>query len=129
MGKDIPAKKVLAGMAGLLKQRYEKKIGRITFLRAWGKFRSVLSETYEYKAWRKAVYDRAGGACEECADVGHDAHHIKPMATHLHLALDLGNGRLLCKRCHGRQPGHRMPAKRAGGRERSIPREARRRAG
>lgn len=56
----------------------------------------------EYKAWRKAVFERDGYTCVWCGQVGYELHadHIKPFATHPDLRFEVSNGRTLCVECH-----------------------------
>lgn len=68
------------------------------------------------KKWtwtKKAVWERAGGLCEECRTRGKivpgvDCHHVRPVETATTiaemeaLAYDVGNIRLLCIPCHQR---------------------------
>ena len=57
--------------------------------------------TYEYKKWRKRVLQRDGYKCTMCGSTKHlEAHHIMPVADYPELALDVGNGKTLCTRCH-----------------------------
>lgn len=56
----------------------------------------------EYKAWRKAVYERDNYTCQYCGERGCklNAHHIKSYAYYHDLRLDIGNGITLCVPCH-----------------------------
>lgn len=58
--------------------------------------------SYEYKRWRKAVFERDNFTCTECGQVGGylEADHIKQFAHYPKLRLDIRNGRTLCKTCH-----------------------------
>lgn len=102
--QDIPnrisAELVIAAMKGLLGMRRADKITRITFLKTWTRLRRLLNLTPEYAYWRWYVRDRAGGACERCAEPGQHAHHRIPLAYDPDLALDPANGEYLCVRCH-----------------------------
>lgn len=73
--------------------------------------RRELMNSLEYKTWRSAVFVRDDYICQECkaksgqgSAVHLHADHIKPYATHKHLALDLDNGRTLCEDCHRQTP-------------------------
>lgn len=59
-------------------------------------------KTPEYKAWRKAVFERDDYTCQFCGVRGVElnADHIKPFAIFHELRLELSNGRTLCKPCH-----------------------------
>lgn len=96
----IPADLIIRAMVGLLEARHQKKIGRVPFLKTWGKLRRLLALTPEYARWRWNVKNRAGGACERCAEPGNHAHHKEPVARNPARALDLANGEYLCLRCH-----------------------------
>jgi 5-methylcytosine-specific restriction endonuclease McrA len=71
------------------------------------KKKNPVYNTPEFRAWRKAVADRAGNRCE-----GRDKHGLRCTsehwlsAHHIHelrdggALLDLNNGELLCRSCH-----------------------------
>lgn len=96
----ISADLVIKAMKGLLQARRESKIGRIKFLKTWTQLRRILNLTSEYAHWRWLVRERAGGACERCAEPGNHAHHIEPLAYNPDRAVDPTNGEYLCVRCH-----------------------------
>lgn len=85
----------------------------------------------EYKAWRKAVFERDRYTCQWCGQVGGElnADHIKSFARHPELRLELSNGRTLCVPCHKKTDTYlsagRWP-RRAGGKVYTVrtPREA-----
>lgn len=56
----------------------------------------------EYRAWRKAVYERDNYTCQNCGCIGGqlNAHHIKSFARYPSLRLDVDNGVTLCSACH-----------------------------
>lgn len=56
----------------------------------------------EYKAWRKAVYERDTYTCQKCGEKGGrlNAHHIKPYAFYMELRYSVPNGITLCEKCH-----------------------------
>ena len=56
-----------------------------------------------YKEWRDLVYQRDNFKCVECGcdESGKlQAHHIKDVANHKDMILDVNNGMTLCKSCH-----------------------------
>lgn len=108
----ISADLIIRTMVGLLEARRCNKIKRITFLKAWGRLRRLLALTPEYARWRWNVKQKAGGACERCAEVGNHAHHKEPVARNPTRALDPTNGEYLCWRCHKAE--HRKPRTRSG---------------
>lgn len=56
---------------------------------------------YVPSGWANEVIGAAGGMCELCGGAEElQAHHIKPVATHPHLAADLVNGLCVCRACH-----------------------------
>lgn len=57
---------------------------------------------WEYKHWRKAVYQRDHYTCQSCGQRGGrlNAHHIQGWLHHPDLRFDLGNGVTLCTDCH-----------------------------
>lgn len=64
--------------------------------------RNVHMKTFEYRNWRKNVFERDDYTCQICFVRGGDlrADHIKPYSLFPHLRLLLENGRTLCDRCH-----------------------------
>lgn len=66
------------------------------------KSRKAAMSTKEYKAWRKAVFERDSYTCVYCGIRGGElnADHIKPWAYFPELRYDVSNGRTLCLDCH-----------------------------
>lgn len=65
--------------------------------------RKLLNSSREYKEWRRLVYKRDSYTCQHCGDNrggNLHAHHIKPVAIHPELALEIQNGLTLCNPCH-----------------------------
>lgn len=63
----------------------------------------AIRATFEYREWRKAVYERDGYICQDCGDDrggNLNAHHIKSFADHPESRLDIKNGITLCETCH-----------------------------
>ncbi len=62
--------------------------------------------TYEYKKWRRAIFNRDNYTCQSCDKRGGDleADLIKQYAFYPDLRLDIDNGRTLCKSCHRKTP-------------------------
>jgi predicted restriction endonuclease len=59
--------------------------------------------TWEYKQWRKKVFQKDKFTCQNCGDkIGGnlEAHHIKPRFLFPELIFDINNGQTLCKDCH-----------------------------
>jgi hypothetical protein len=59
--------------------------------------------TFEYRLWRTAVFQRDGYQCQRCpAPKGSylEAHHIKSWAEFRELRYDITNGLTLCRECH-----------------------------
>lgn len=56
----------------------------------------------EYKAWRKAVFERDDYSCIWCGAKETELHadHIKAFSKYPDLRVDISNGRTLCKPCH-----------------------------
>jgi len=68
--------------------------------------RNRIMESYEYRTWRKEVFERDDYTCQECGRRGGDlnADHIKPFALYPDLRFDVDNGRTLCVGCHRKTP-------------------------
>jgi HNH endonuclease len=115
----ISADLIIAAMKGLLAARREQKVSRGSFLRTWTWLRRLLNLTDEYARWRWAVRQRAGAACERCAEQGNHAHHKVPLAHDPDLALDPTNGEYLCVKCHKK---HHRAESAARAARRSVPR-------
>jgi 5-methylcytosine-specific restriction endonuclease McrA len=66
----------------------------------------ALRNSDQYKAWRRAVFERDGFTCVLCGQHGGtlNADHIMPFATHPELRFDVANGRTLCRPCHMQTP-------------------------
>lgn len=57
---------------------------------------------YEYREWRRQVFERDDYTCQHCKKRGCylNADHIKPYAKYPELRYDIDNGRTLCVDCH-----------------------------
>lgn len=64
--------------------------------------RKIFMYTFEYRNWRKLVFERDKYTCKFCGQVGGrlNADHIKPYALYPDLRIDVNNGRTLCEPCH-----------------------------
>lgn len=74
-------------------------------IRHW---RSQLEASGEYRRWRLAVFERDRYTCQRCGYAGGgnlEAHHVKQVATHPEMALELDNGQTLCEWCHRLEHG------------------------
>lgn len=65
--------------------------------------------SFEYKLWRKSVFERDGYRCLDCGkkngedrvrNIVLNADHIYPFAIFPRLRFDINNGRTLCVECH-----------------------------
>ena len=60
--------------------------------------------SYEYRKWRKTVYERDNFTCQCCGnsvcDTKLHAHHILNFSEHELLRYDVNNGVTLCENCH-----------------------------
>lgn len=71
------------------------------------KYHRVERSTYEYRYWRKQVFERDSYTCQNCGDksrknhrVSLAAHHIKNWNDNMDCRYDVNNGITLCERCH-----------------------------
>ena len=64
--------------------------------------REIIKNTFEYKNWRKKVFERDNYQCQVCEKRGGklNADHIKPFSLYPGLRFILENGRTLCVDCH-----------------------------
>lgn len=70
-------------------------------------YHRVERSTYEYRYWRKSVFERDLYTCQCCGDkskkgnkVELNAHHIKNWKDNEDLRYDIDNGITLCDKCH-----------------------------
>lgn len=58
--------------------------------------------SWEYRAWRRAVFERDAFTCQRCGIRGGDlhAHHVKGWARYPALRFEVSNGMTLHERCH-----------------------------
>uniref|UniRef100_A0A6M3IFL1 Homing endonuclease n=1 Tax=viral metagenome TaxID=1070528 RepID=A0A6M3IFL1_9ZZZZ len=63
--------------------------------------RRNIMETFEYKEWRRRVFQRDDYTCINCRQKGGilRADHIKPFSLYVELRFDTNNGRTLCVDC------------------------------
>ena len=67
----------------------------------------AVRQTFEYRNWRKNVFERDNYTCQSCgvrsgngATIILNADHIKPFALFPELSFEVSNGRTLCTPCH-----------------------------
>lgn len=62
----------------------------------------ALRHRFEYKNWRKDVYERDQYTCQCCGSIGGklNAHHIYPFSIYKDLRYNIDNGITLCNNCH-----------------------------
>lgn len=81
-------------MAGILNHNWKGGIS---------KGRGKRYYSFEYKNWRRQVFDRDKYTCQDCIDNtggNLEAHHIKEVAKYPDLVFEVSNGITLCKECH-----------------------------
>lgn len=68
--------------------------------------KTPIKQSYDYKMWRKAVFERDDYTCQFCKQRGGElqADHIKPQSVFPELRFDISNGRTLCRPCHQKTP-------------------------
>lgn len=62
--------------------------------------------SYEYRQWRKAVFERDNYTCQSCKQYGGklQADHELPFSLYPALRLEVLNGRTFCVPCHKQTP-------------------------
>jgi len=61
----------------------------------------ILYTQEEHEVWRQTVLEQDNYECQKCNSKKElHCHHINPVKTYPHLALDPENGIVLCKNCH-----------------------------
>lgn len=73
------------------------------------RLRRRLASGYQYKKWRRKVYERDYYTCQLCGKESNgdlEGHHIIPFSERQDLIFDVSNGITLCKKCH-RQIRHK----------------------
>ena len=67
---------------------------------------SLLRSRFEWKQWRKTIFQRDGYKCFDCGDMGYlEPHHIIPLKVGVERAFDVNNGITLCRPCHKKTMG------------------------
>ena len=61
-----------------------------------------IRSSFQWKEWRKTVFERDGYTCQECEEKGvfFEPHHIIPIRSDLDKLFDINNGITLCRPCH-----------------------------
>lgn len=94
-------------------------LGRTAFFEIWGKLRTMLYDTPEYKAFLCEVRGRCSHRCTKCDRRGRHVHHIIRVYDDPLKALDPDNATFLCVPCHKKEHKNgtgRNRRKRAGAR-------------
>jgi len=90
-------------IANSLKGRYRGRLNPKWKEDAIHRWRASFHHTYEYKSWRKQVFQRDGYSCKACGKPSNgdiQAHHIQPLEFSPELIFDVANGITLCRKCH-----------------------------
>lgn len=90
---------------GMITWNKGKKYPQICGEKHWnwkGGISPRVMNSFEYKLWRKAVFERDNYTCRFCGQHGGylEADHIKPWALYPELRFAIDNGRTLCRKCH-----------------------------
>lgn len=65
--------------------------------------RNFLMASFEYRFWRKSIFERDNYTCVWCGDnrgSNLEADHVKSWKDYPELRFAIDNGRTLCKECH-----------------------------
>ena len=69
--------------------------------------KKVIRNSFEYKEWRKAIFEKDNYTCQICGaksqkgiSVYLEADHILSFDKYIKLRFDITNGRTLCRECH-----------------------------
>lgn len=75
--------------------------------------RHSLMRRWEYKEWRKAVFERDNYTCQICGQHGGNlqADNVKPWWLYPELRFEISNGRTLCVSCHKKTDTWGHPAR------------------
>lgn len=91
---------------GVIYSREHKKELSPTW-KGGAEYHRVERSTYEYRIWRKSVFDRDEYMCQCCGEKSHKGHHVTLAAHHIKnwndnqdCRYDVDNGITLCERCH-----------------------------
>lgn len=98
-------------IANSLKGRFRGRLNPKWKENATHRWRVMLHNQYEYKEWRKQVFQRDNYSCKACRKPSNgdiQAHHILTLETNPELIFDVLNGITLCRKCHrsirGKEP-------------------------
>jgi hypothetical protein len=90
-------------IADSLKGRFRGRLNPKWKENATHRWRVPLHNQWEYKAWRKQVFQRDRYSCKTCCKPSSgdiQAHHIRPLEFNPELIFDVSNGITLCRKCH-----------------------------
>lgn len=105
--KPLHSERTKKKISNTLRKLYENPENHPNWQGGKTKHAERFRKKWEYKFWRKSVFERDNYTCQLCGirsgigiSVFLEADHIKPFAYFPELRLDINNGRTLCRDCH-----------------------------
>lgn len=104
--KQIVTSQHRANISESLKRAYRtgKRLGKNSAFYIDGRHegKTPIKQSYEYRCWRNAVFERDDYTCQVCKLRGGElqADHIRPQSIFPELRFSVSNGRTLCRPCH-----------------------------
>ena len=80
--------------------------------------RPAIRKSTDYLNWRQEILERFNYTCVLCGSDDKSklsVDHIRPIRLFPELALDIGNGRVVCSPCHVKLPSHGSASRKGNG--------------